>query len=67
MIHFLKITVQEKSPGDFRAFLDWADDYTGLRYQLRGYGDTPGKAADDAWEKYSDDRDSYIEHTEEWK
>jgi hypothetical protein len=67
MIHFLNITVQCKGGDDFRAFLDWADSDTMTAYQLRGYGDTPGKAADDAWTKYNEDRDSYTEGSWEWK
>jgi hypothetical protein len=67
MIHFLQITVQQKSPGDFRSFLDWADSETMTVYQLRGYGDTPGRAADDAWTRYNEDRDHYIEDSWEWK
>jgi hypothetical protein len=38
-------------------------------FQLRGYGDTPGKAADDANAKYEDedDRDSYIADQWGWE
>ena len=67
MIHFLNITIQSKSTDDFRAFLDWADSDTMTRYQLRGYGSTPGEAATDAWNKYNGDRDSYISDEEYWK
>lgn len=67
MIHFLNITIQRKGGDDFRAFLDWADSETMTQYQLRGYGDTPGRAADDAWAKYERDRDYYIEGECEWK
>ena len=68
MIHFLKITIQEKSKGeDYRAFLDWADSETMMVYQIRGYGDTPGKAADDAYAKYEEDREFYVEDEWEWK
>ena len=78
MIHFLKITIQRKSdvPGmpdlaeDWRAFLDWADSETMTVYQLRGYGDTPGKAADDAWANYNDEelgRDFYVADTWKWE
>jgi hypothetical protein len=67
MILFLNITIQCKGGDDFRAFLDWADTDTVTRYQLRGYGDTPGKAADDAWTRYRGDRNSYISHEEYWK
>ena len=67
MIHFLNITVQSKGAGDFRAFLEWADDKTMTRYELRGYGDTPGKAADEAWSRYDEDRDFYVTREEMWK
>ncbi len=68
MIHFLKITIQEKSKDeDYRAFLDWADSETMMVYQIRGYGDTPGKAADDAYAKYEKDREFYVEDEWEWK
>ena len=67
MIHFLNITIQRKGSYDFRAFLDWADDQSMTRYQLRGYGETPGKAADDAWKKYNGDRDSYITDEQVWE
>ena len=67
MIHFLKMTIHAKGSYDFRAFLDWADDKSMTAYQLRGYGETPGKAADDAWKKYNKDRDFYITETWNWK
>ena len=68
MIHFLNITLQAKDPNcDWRAFLDWADSDTMTVYQLRGYGSTPGEAADNAWSKYNDNRDDYIEDSWEWK
>ena len=58
MIQFLNITIQSKSDDDWRAFLDWADSDIMMRYQIRGYGNTPGAAAD-AWSKFNDDRDFY--------
>jgi hypothetical protein len=67
MIHFLGITIQCKGKDDFRAFLDWADSDTMTQYQLRGYGDTPGKAADNAWSRYQEDRDSHIAGSEPWQ
>jgi hypothetical protein len=66
MIHFQKITIQQKSPGDWRAFLDWADSDTMTVFQLRGYGATPGEAADDAWRRYGEDRDEYIDAYWPW-
>jgi hypothetical protein len=67
MIHFLNINIQCKGGDDFRAFLDWADDESMTLYELRGYGNTPGKAADDAWTRYNEDRNAYIAYEEEWK
>ena len=67
MIRFLNITIQCKSVGDWRAFLDWADSDIMMRYQIRGYGITPGTAADDAWAKFNDDREFFTDSIEEWK
>jgi hypothetical protein len=69
MIHFQKITIQEKGKGDdYRAFLDFADTKTMMVYQIRGYGPTPGKAADDAYAKFeSEDRASHVTDWWEWK
>jgi hypothetical protein len=67
MIHFLNITLQAKSEKeDWRAFLDWADRDTMKRYQLRGYGATPGEAADDAWRRFNEDKWHYCEFEQEW-
>jgi hypothetical protein len=74
MIHFLQIVIQSKgiiakgSPQeDFRAFLQFADSETMKVYELRGYGDTAGGAADDAWRRYKEDPLFYIEDSWEWK
>lgn len=66
MIHFLKITTQEKGKGeDYRSFLDFADSDTMTVYQIRGYGSTPGKSADDVYAKYdADDREMHV--SDEW-
>ena len=64
MIHFLSITIQEKGIGDYRAFLDWMDSETRTVYQIRGYGDTPGKAADDAYARFEEDKEFYT--VESW-
>jgi hypothetical protein len=68
MIHFLQIAIQKKASDDFRAFLDWADSDEMMVYQLRGYGSTPGQAADDAYAKYADEdfRDSQVTDCWEW-
>jgi hypothetical protein len=69
MIHFLTITIQEKGggPGDYRAFLNFGDDEEKTVCQIRGYGDTPGKAADDAYRRFQEDPWFYYEDEWEWK
>lgn len=62
--HFLKITIQEKGSDDYRAFLDFADRETMMVYQIRGYGGTPGDAANDVWVRYKDD--PWYEVTDSW-
>lgn len=67
MIHFINITIQSKTTDDFRSFLLWADSETMMKYELRGYGSTPGSAADNAYARFnSEDRDMYTTHEEEW-
>jgi hypothetical protein len=67
MIHFLNITIQNKSGDDFRAFLEWANSETMSLYEIRGYGDTPGKAADDAYARYMEDREYYSNYQGVWE
>lgn len=74
MIHFLKIVIQSKGKitedsdkEDFRSFLQWADSEEMMVYELRGYGETPGEAADDAWSRYKEDPWHYVEDSWEWK
>lgn len=66
MIHFNQIAIQKKAENDWRAFLNWSDSEAMIQYQLRGYGSTPGEAADDAYAKYNEDRDYYVEDSWEW-
>ena len=67
MIQFLNITIQQKSTNDWRSFLSWADSSTMTRYELRGYGATPAEAADDAWNRYNEDRELYTVDEGVWK
>jgi hypothetical protein len=64
---FLGITINEKGQGDYRAFLEWGDSSTGTLYHIRGYGDTPGKAADDAYARWLEDPEVYAEYSEVWE
>jgi hypothetical protein len=66
MIYFMSITIHEKSKGDdYRAFLNFADRETMMAYEIRGYGDTPGKAADDAYARFAGG-DPHAFVTDEW-
>ena len=66
-IHFLTITINEKGIGeDYRAFLTFAERDTMTVFEIRGYGDTPGEAADDAYHRFETDREKYIEDSWEW-
>ena len=69
MIYFMSIEIQEKGKGeDYRAFLHFANRETMMAYEIRGYGDTPGKAADDAYARYeSEDRYDHVTNEWEWK
>jgi hypothetical protein len=63
----LCITINKKGQEDYRAFLEWGDYETMLRYQIRGYGDTPGKAADNAYAKWLEDPEVHAEYSEVWE
>jgi hypothetical protein len=69
MIHFLTIKINEKGQGeDYRAFLTFADSDTMMAYEIRGYGNTPGSAADDAYTRYAGpDRETFISDQWDWK
>ena len=44
-----------------------ADSSTNTLYHIRGYGDTPGKAADDAYAKWLEDPEVHAEYSEVWE
>jgi hypothetical protein len=50
-----QIVIQSKSDTeDFRAFCHCVDA-NGIKWELRGYGNTVSEAAEDAWNCYKDD------------
>jgi len=69
MIHFLTIKINEKGRGeDYRAFLTFGCTESQMVYEIRGYGNTPGKAADAVYARYaSEDRDQSVSDHWEWK
>lgn len=54
-IMFVQLVIQQKGENDYRAFLVWRDD--GIDYELRGYGQNPLCACDDAWMKFKEDKE----------
>ena len=55
--HFQNISIQSKDDDeDWRSFVHCTDVY-GNRWELRGYGETAGEAADDGWKNYLDKDD----------
>ena len=68
MILFLTIEISEKGRDDYRAFLYFADTEEMLRYEIRGYGETPGIAADLAWNRFnSPERDNFVLGCWKWE
>ena len=49
------IQIGERCIDDWRAHLVWTDGRK--NYEIRGYGDSPGKAADDAYRRFLEDRE----------
>ncbi len=60
-VSFLQIAIQEKDSNDWRSFLSFYSKETDVIYGLRGYGSTPGEAADDAWKTFCDEELRWIE------
>lgn len=54
-VSFRQIIIQEKSHDDWRSFLFFYSEETEVLYSLRGYGKTPGEAADDAYKTFNDE------------
>ena len=60
-VSFVQMIVQEKCSNDWRSFLSFYSKETNVIYGLRGYGSTPGEAADNAWEKFNDEYLRWVE------
>ena len=69
MIHFISIEVQEKIKDEYYlAFLTFADSETMTVYEIRGYSNTPGKAADNVYAYYhSKDRYNLVRDSWPWE
>ena len=68
-VSFVQMIVQEKCSNDWRSFLSFYSKETDVIYRLRGYGSTPGEAADNAWETFNDEYLRWVEidSYERWK
>lgn len=51
---FINIQLEEKNENEWRAFLRFIDYEENLILGIRGYGSSPGEAADDAWADYQE-------------
>lgn len=60
-VSFRKIIIQEKSSDDWRSFLSFYSEETEVLYQIRGYGSTPGEAADDVYKTFNDEELRWFE------
>jgi hypothetical protein len=62
---FLDIRVEAKSEidNDWRAFLRFVDYEEKLILGIRGYGKTPGEAADDVWKHYQDEMEDNFDYS----
>jgi hypothetical protein len=60
-VMFFNIVIEEKCPDDFRSFLSFYSKETNVMYRLRGYGSSPGAAADDAWNTFNDEEVRWFE------
>lgn len=60
-VSFVQMILQEKCSNDWRSFLSFYSKETDVIYGLRGYGSTPGEAADNAWEKFNDEYLRWVE------
>lgn len=67
--YFLQIIVRCKSEpdNDWRSFLQWADRDEMMVYEIRGYGQTPGEASEDAWKLFKEDAELHSSDRWEWK
>ncbi len=61
----LGTTINERGQEDYYALLEGVD--SGTLYHIRGYGDTPGKAADNAYAKWLEDPEVHAEYSEVWE
>lgn len=57
-LKFFELAVQEKMPGDYRAFL-YLVDGSGERWHIRAQGNTALKAAAEAMRKFETDVEGY--------
>jgi hypothetical protein len=68
-VSFLEMIINEKCSNDWRSFLSFYSKETNVVYRLRGYGSTPGEAADDAWKTFNDEELRWfgIDRYEKWE
>jgi hypothetical protein len=65
-VEFIQLTVQEKGPEDFRAFVYYKESVCSDTYELRGYGSSVLAACDDAMSRFFE-HESELENIEDEK
>lgn len=54
-MYFIQLAVQQKGEDDYRAFLYYKENFDSPEeHEIRGYGNSIRRAADDAINKYSE-------------
>ena len=55
-LRFIEIVVRAKSEvdNDWRSYIRFGSKETMEVFEVRGYGSSPGEAAEDAWKTYND-------------
>lgn len=58
---FVQLTVQEKGPKDFRAFVYYKEKLKSDTLEIRGYGETALKAAGQGMSRYFEEESLVVE------
>lgn len=69
-LRFIEIIVRAKSEvdNDWRSYIRFGSKETMEVFEVRGYGSSPGEAAENAWERYNDPELRFFEFSvEPWE
>lgn len=69
-LKFIEIVVRAKSEADndWRSYIRFGSKETMQVFEVRGYGSSPGRAAENAWKRYKDPELRFFEFSvEPWE